>query len=113
MSRAIRFYETGGPEVLKLEQTEVGAPGPGQARVRHSYVAVNSSDIPQKLARNTTTNARRMSDRKPSGSSAANTAELLRMTGTEAAGARTLMTSIGTASTASPIATPTEIASSV
>ena len=45
MSRAIRFYETGGPEVLKLEQTEVGAPGPGQARVRHSYVAVNFIDI--------------------------------------------------------------------
>ena len=45
MSRAIRFYETGGPEVLKLEQTEVGAPGPGQARVRHAYVAVNFIDI--------------------------------------------------------------------
>ena len=45
MSRAIRFYETGGPEVLKLERTEVGEPGPGQARVRHSYVAVNFIDI--------------------------------------------------------------------
>ena len=45
MSRVIRFYETGGPEVLKLEQAEVGAPGPGQARVRHSYVAVNFIDI--------------------------------------------------------------------
>ena len=45
MSRTIRFYETGGAEVLKLEQTEVGAPGPGQARVRHSYVAVNFIDI--------------------------------------------------------------------
>jgi len=45
MARAIRFHETGGPEVLKLETVEVGDPGPGQARVRHSYVAVNFIDI--------------------------------------------------------------------
>jgi NADPH:quinone reductase len=45
MSRAIRLYETGGPEVLKLETIDVGAPGPGQARVRHTYVAVNFIDI--------------------------------------------------------------------
>jgi NADPH:quinone reductase len=45
MSRAIRFHQTGGPEVLKLETTEVGKPGPGQARVRHSYVAVNFIDV--------------------------------------------------------------------
>jgi len=45
MSKAIRFYEIGGPEVLKLETVEVGEPGPEQARVRHSYVAVNFIDI--------------------------------------------------------------------
>src|SRR5947208_14557447 len=45
MSRAIRFHEIGGPEVLKLETVEVGEPGPGQARVRHAYVAVNFIDI--------------------------------------------------------------------
>ena len=45
MARAIRIHETGGPEVLKLENVEVGDPGPGQARVRHSYVAVNFIDI--------------------------------------------------------------------
>lgn len=45
MAKAIRFYETGGPEVLKLETVEVGDPGPGQARVRHTYVAVNFIDI--------------------------------------------------------------------
>jgi len=45
MSKAIRFHETGGPEVLKLEQVEVGDPGPGQARVRHTYIAVNFIDI--------------------------------------------------------------------
>jgi NADPH2:quinone reductase len=45
MSRAIRLYETGGPEVLKVETADVGQPGPGQARVRHTYVAVNFIDI--------------------------------------------------------------------
>ncbi|MBK9243278.1 MAG: quinone oxidoreductase [Burkholderiales bacterium] len=45
MARAIRFYETGGPEVLKLETVEVGEPGAGQARVRHSFIAVNFIDV--------------------------------------------------------------------
>lgn len=45
MPKAIRLYETGGPEVLKFEDVEVGEPGPGQARVRHSYIAVNFIDI--------------------------------------------------------------------
>jgi NADPH2:quinone reductase len=45
MATAIRFSETGGPEVLRLETVEVDEPGPGQARVRHSYVAVNFIDI--------------------------------------------------------------------
>ena len=44
MPKAIRFYETGGPEVLKLESVEVGEPGPGQARVRHNAIAVNFID---------------------------------------------------------------------
>ena len=44
-TKAIRFYETGGPEVLKLESVDVGEPGPGQARVRHTFVAVNFIDI--------------------------------------------------------------------
>lgn len=45
MARAIRFDRTGGPEVLRLESVEVGEPGPGQARVRHAYVAVNFIDV--------------------------------------------------------------------
>jgi NADPH2:quinone reductase len=45
MPKAIRFHHTGGPEVLELETVEVGEPGPGQARVRHTYVAVNFIDI--------------------------------------------------------------------
>ncbi|HYP86193.1 quinone oxidoreductase [Variovorax sp.] len=45
MVQAIRFNETGGPEVLRLENIDVGEPGPGQARVRHTYIAVNFIDI--------------------------------------------------------------------
>ena len=45
MARAIRFHQIGGPEVLKLETAQVGEPGPGQARVRHTYVAVNFIDV--------------------------------------------------------------------
>ena len=45
MPNAIRFYETGRPEVLRLEPVEVGDPGPGQARIRHAYIAVNFIDI--------------------------------------------------------------------
>jgi NADPH:quinone reductase len=45
MAKAIRFHETGGPEVLRLENVEVGEPGAGQARVRHTYIAVNFIDI--------------------------------------------------------------------
>jgi len=45
MAHAIRFAETGGPEVLGFEEVEVGDPGPGEARVRHSYIAVNFIDI--------------------------------------------------------------------
>ncbi|MBA2965231.1 MULTISPECIES: quinone oxidoreductase family protein [Ramlibacter] len=45
MAKAIRIHQIGGPEVLRLEDAEVGEPGPGQARVRHSHIAVNFIDI--------------------------------------------------------------------
>ena len=45
MAHAIRLYQTGDPDVLRYEQVEAGEPGPGQARVRHAYVAVNFIDV--------------------------------------------------------------------
>jgi len=45
VTQAIRFHATGGPDVLRLENVEVGAPGPGQVRVRHTGIAVNFIDI--------------------------------------------------------------------
>ncbi|MFC7449085.1 quinone oxidoreductase family protein [Rhodococcus daqingensis] len=44
MAKAIRFYETGGPEVLRWESVEVGDPGPGEVRVRHGAVGLNFAD---------------------------------------------------------------------
>jgi NADPH2:quinone reductase len=44
MSKVVRFHETGGPEVLRWEDLEVGEPGEGQARVRHTAVGVNFID---------------------------------------------------------------------
>jgi NADPH2:quinone reductase len=44
MIKAIRFHQTGGPEVLRWEDVEVGAPGAGQARVRHTAVGLNFID---------------------------------------------------------------------
>lgn len=51
MTKAIRFHETGGPEVLRLEDVEVGEPGPGQVRVRHTGIAVNFIDIYFRIGR--------------------------------------------------------------
>jgi NADPH2:quinone reductase len=45
MPKAIRLHQTGGPDVLKLESVDVGAPGPGLVRVRHTYIAVNYIDV--------------------------------------------------------------------
>ena len=44
MAKAVRFHAAGGPEVLRLEQVEVGDPGPGQVRVRHVAVGLNYAD---------------------------------------------------------------------
>lgn len=44
MAKAVRFYETGGPEVLRYEEVEVGDPGPGQVRLRHVAVGLNYAD---------------------------------------------------------------------
>jgi NADPH:quinone reductase len=44
VAKAIRFYETGGPEVLTWEAVEVGEPGPGEVRVCHHAVGLNFAD---------------------------------------------------------------------
>jgi NADPH:quinone reductase len=44
MAKAVRFYETGAPEVLRYEDVEVGEPGPGEVRLRHVAVGLNYAD---------------------------------------------------------------------
>ncbi|MFE8948563.1 quinone oxidoreductase family protein [Streptomyces sp. NPDC007856] len=44
MAHAVRFYETGGPDVLTWEEVSVGDPGPGQVRIRHEAVGLNFAD---------------------------------------------------------------------
>lgn len=45
MSRAFVVHEVGGPEAMVLEDRDVGAPGPGQIRVRNRAVGLNFIDV--------------------------------------------------------------------
>jgi NADPH2:quinone reductase len=45
MNKIIRMYQTGGPEVLVVEDDDPGQPGPGQVRIRHEAIGVNFIDI--------------------------------------------------------------------
>ena len=42
---AIQVTETGGPEVLKWTQVEVGDPGKGEILIRHGAVGLNYIDV--------------------------------------------------------------------
>lgn len=44
MVKAVRVSEVGGTENLKFEDVEVGKPGPGQARVKHTAIGLNMID---------------------------------------------------------------------
>jgi NADPH2:quinone reductase len=45
MSKAIRIYETGGPDVLRWEDYDPGQPATGEALVRHEAVGLNFIDV--------------------------------------------------------------------
>ncbi|MGH8138906.1 MAG: quinone oxidoreductase family protein [Steroidobacteraceae bacterium] len=45
MSKAIRFHETGGPEVLRLDDVDVGPPAPEEAQLRHTAIGLNFIDV--------------------------------------------------------------------
>jgi len=42
---AVRVHHYGGPEVMQLEQVALGDPGPGQALVRNTAIALNFYDV--------------------------------------------------------------------
>lgn len=45
MAHAIQIHETGGPEVLKWEEVEVGNPGPGEVKIRQEAAGLNFIDV--------------------------------------------------------------------
>ena len=48
MTMAIRVHETGGPEVLRWEEIEVGRPGSGEVRIAQTAVGLNFIDVYQR-----------------------------------------------------------------
>jgi NADPH:quinone reductase-like Zn-dependent oxidoreductase len=44
MSRVVRIHEHGGPEVLRIENLEVGPPAAGEVRVRIQAIGLNRSE---------------------------------------------------------------------
>jgi len=45
MTNAIRIHETGAANVMKLEQVELGEPGPGEVLLRQHAIGVNYIDV--------------------------------------------------------------------
>jgi hypothetical protein len=43
MARTLLFHQLGGPEVMTLEDVEVGEPGPGEARIRVDAFCLNTT----------------------------------------------------------------------
>jgi len=48
MAKAVRYHKQGGPEVLQLDEVQVGDPGAGQVRIRHTAMGVNFVDTYQR-----------------------------------------------------------------
>jgi NADPH:quinone reductase-like Zn-dependent oxidoreductase len=44
MARIVRFHQTGGPEVLKIEQVDVPPPGPGEVRISVKALGLNRAE---------------------------------------------------------------------
>ena len=44
MARVVRFHETGGPEVLRIEQVEVPPPGKDEVRIRVHALGLNRAE---------------------------------------------------------------------
>ena len=44
MVKAIRFHQPGGPEVMKLEDVDLAAPGAGEVQIRHTAIGLNYID---------------------------------------------------------------------
>lgn len=45
MSRIVRFHETGGPEVLRIDDVDVPAPRRGEVRIRTKALGMNRAEV--------------------------------------------------------------------
>lgn len=45
MTKAIRIKKPGGPEAMSWDDVQVGEPGPGQVRIKHTAVGLNYIDV--------------------------------------------------------------------
>lgn len=45
LSKVVRFYETGGPDVLRIEDVDVGEPGPNEVRVKIEAIGLNRAEL--------------------------------------------------------------------
>lgn len=43
--KAVRFHQTGGPEVLKIEEVPLPAPGAGEVRLRIKAIGLNRAEV--------------------------------------------------------------------
>jgi NADPH:quinone reductase len=44
MSRVVRFHRLGGPEVLQFDEVDLGAPGPGEVRMKVRVLGLNRAE---------------------------------------------------------------------
>jgi NADPH:quinone reductase len=44
MARVVRFYEKGGPEVLRIEEVDVPPPGPQEVQVQVKAIGINRAE---------------------------------------------------------------------
>jgi NADPH:quinone reductase-like Zn-dependent oxidoreductase len=44
MATVVRVHELGGPDVLRFEEMDIGAPGPGEVRIKVEAVGLNRSE---------------------------------------------------------------------
>jgi NADPH2:quinone reductase len=50
-AKAARIHQYGGPEVVRVESMEVGEPGPGEVRLRHTAIGLNFIDMHHRTGR--------------------------------------------------------------
>jgi NADPH:quinone reductase-like Zn-dependent oxidoreductase len=51
MAKVVRIHELGGPEVLRIEDLDIGEPGPGEVRIRIEAVGLNRAEAMYRAGR--------------------------------------------------------------